>query len=1114
MLDYRPKPSTPNLENLELEPQALPEPSTWVAPKKRSFRQWFSDLSINRKMQLLPWVTLAILGGIVGVGAVLIVAEGRTQLLKQAKAELILTEADYNLPIEHMGFGFRGQSENPLFITAAKASAQGTALTPELRNQLKQILQHEVIARQINYATLVGRDQRIIVNANRDRKGEIFNPNDLVHKVLLNPKQIKTSAIVNGTELAKELPTGGSTNQDVLIRYVVTPVVDPANNQTIGAIVTGDIVNNKLIFQQTVKAFPGGYNAVYLRKSPKDFTLATSSKDNQSQTNLDLPDKSILEAADQNRGEPVTSRTNISGSEYTVAAKAILDNNGEPIAILVRGIPETELNGLLKDNLLVQLLLSALGLGTIAFLAALLRQAVSKPINQLQQTTQQFSQGDREVRAEVLRTDEIGQLAATFNQMADNIAVNEAFLQEQNRRRERYSYQSQLYADIASYQVNQFEELEPIFNQTVAGAREILNADRVVVYLFEPDWSGYIAAESVLPNLPVALGNKIEDACISAELIEAYRQGRIVPTSNVFEAGFHPDHLKLMEQLQIKANLVTPIQKNEQLFGLLIAHHCSAPHDWQQHEITFLAQLATQVGLVLDRVSLLEQKSAETQRLRLLREITVRLGGSSNFEDIVNTAVEETRLAIKADRVVVYGLSEKWLKTIVAESVAPGWPQAIGSTIDDPCFHQQYAERYRTGRVKALDNIYTAGLTECYLKQLEPLAVKANLVAPIMVAGELLGLLIAHQCSGPRAWQQSEIELVTQLATQVGYALDLAALVEQQKVAKEQLQRRALELLLEVEPISQGDLTVRANVTEDEIGTVADSYNSTISSLRKIVTQVQTAAKLVATTTSNNEVSVSKLAAEALQQAEEIAISLERIQEMSHSIQAVAVNAKQAEAAALQATQTVEAGDVAMNRTVDGILAIRETVVAASKKVRQLGESSQKISKVVNLIGRFAAQTNLLALKASIEAARAGDEGRGFAVLADEVRILAGQSQAATVEIENLVATIQTDTNEVVAAMEVGTEQVAIGTKLVDETRSSLNQITAASNEISTLVAAIAGATVAQSQASAAVTETITKAAEFANKNSSDATQASTSFKELLAVAQQLQASVGQFKVN
>jgi len=363
---------------------------------------------------------------------------------------------------------------------------------------------------------------------------------------------------------------------------------------------------------------------------------------------------------------------------------------------------------------------------------------------------------------------------------------------------------------------------------------------------------------------------------------------------------------------------------------------------------------------------------------------------------------------------------------------------------------------------------------------------------------------------------------INQMAAQLGSLLQVQQqaadeqrqLKDEQRQLKEELQQRALELLMEVDPISKGDLTIRAKVTADEIGTIADSYNATVANLRKIVLQVQQAASQVTETTSSNEASVQALSLEALRQAQEIAQALERAQEMAESVRIVAANAAQAEAAVQQAAQTVAAGDQAMNRTVDGILAIRETVAETAKKVKSLGESSQKISTVVSLISNFAAQTNLLALNASIEAARAGEEGRGFAVVADEVRSLARQSAEATSEIEKLVAQIQAETNEVVAAMEAGTEQVVTGTQLVDETRQSLNKISAASSEINLLVEAIAQATIVQAQTSESMTQTMTNVAAIADKTSTEAKQVSSSFEQLLTVAQALQAEVGQFKVS
>lgn len=361
---------------------------------------------------------------------------------------------------------------------------------------------------------------------------------------------------------------------------------------------------------------------------------------------------------------------------------------------------------------------------------------------------------------------------------------------------------------------------------------------------------------------------------------------------------------------------------------------------------------------------------------------------------------------------------------------------------------------------------------------------------------------------------QMAVQLETLIQEQTLAAEEQRHLKEEQRQLKEDLQKRALELLMEVDPISKGDLTIRAKVTADEIGTIADSYNATVGNLRKIVLQVQEAASQVAQTTSTNEISVQGLTTEALRQAEEISAALDRVQEMAQSVRLVAFSAQEAEMAVQQAQETVKEGDAAMNRTVDGILAIRETVAETAKKVKHLGESSQKISTVVNLIGTFAAQTNLLALNASIEAARAGEEGRGFAVVANEVRALAQQSAAATSEIEKLVASIQEETNEVVAAMESGTEQVVMGTRLVDETRASLNKITSASAKISDLVEAITQATVIQSQASEAVTYTMTNVAAIANKTSEEVSLVSSSFEQLRKVAQTLQQDVGQFKVS
>ena len=765
-------------------------------------------------------------------------------------------------------------------------------------------------------------------------------------------------------------------------------------------------------------------------------------------------------------------------------------------------------------------LLSAIFLGTLltaglaGAAAILLSEQITRPLRRLASGVKKIGEGDLNVELETVGHDEFALLAANVNTMTKSIHV---LLEKQILS----TQQANLLAEIASSVVADRRALDKIINRTLEGIRDILKVDRVVVYQFNFEQTAFISHEVNNPAYPSALELEISDRCIPQELIAEYCKGPVVATHNVHEAGFNPEHYQFMEQLHINANLVVPMIKQGDVFGLLIAHHCQGTHQWQEDESNFMQRVAEQLTITLDRFSLQEQLIAETKRVQMLRDITVKIATTANTEEVMNVAVQEMRRALKADRVIIYTFDEDWLGTIVAEDVANGYPAVLNSQIMDPCFAQEFADKYLNGRVRAIPDIHNAGLTECYLQQLVPFKVRANMIAPIICEEKLLGLYIANQCSSTRNWEAAEISFFSQVSTQIGFALERAHLLEQQGIsegeqrkAKEQLQQRALELLMEVDPVSQGDLTIRARVTEDEIGTIADSYNATIENLRKIVSQVQNATGQLSDTTNKNDSAIRSLSQEAFEQAQDISSALDKLQAMNDSIKAVAANAELAEATVQQATQTVEQGEDAMNRTVDGIMAIRQTVAETAKKVKQLGESSQKISKVVNLISNFADQTNLLALNASIEAAHAGEEGRGFAVVADEVRSLARQSAAATAEIETLVAGIQAETNDVVAAMEAGTEQVVTGTKLVDETRKSLNQITTASMQITELVEAITRSAIEQSQTSQTVTQTMTQVAAISDKTSTEAGLVSDSFKELLEVAQSLQESVRQFKVE
>lgn len=337
---------------------------------------------------------------------------------------------------------------------------------------------------------------------------------------------------------------------------------------------------------------------------------------------------------------------------------------------------------------------------------------------------------------------------------------------------------------------------------------------------------------------------------------------------------------------------------------------------------------------------------------------------------------------------------------------------------------------------------------------------------------------------------------------------------DEQEEAKENLQRQVIRLLDDVEGAARGDLTVQAEVTADVLGAVADAFNLTIQNLRDIVQQVKVAAKDVTKGATNSETFARALSSDALRQAEELAVTLNSVQVMTDSIQRVAEAAREAETVARDASTIALKGGEAVENTVAGILEIRETVAETTRKVKRLAESSQEISKIVALISQIASRTNLLALNASIEAARAGDAGRGFAIVADEVRQLADKSAKSLKEIEQIVMQIQSETGSVMTAMEEGTQQVIKGTKLAEEAKRSLENIIQVANRIDILVRSITNDTVEQTETSRAVAHVMQSVELTAQETSQEAQRVSGALQHLVGVSRDLIASVERFRVE
>lgn len=416
-----------------------------------NFRQSLANLPIASK-QFIAFLTCSAISvvGVVGAGMAIALLSGRNQLQNQALSEVVVTDGNYNIKINQMGFGFRGQSDNVSIIRLAQLASAGQPTPAPLKGEVRKILQNERDTRNIEYATLVDKNKKIIVGANADRTGQVFDPAGKVSDVLGNPRQLKISATVPREELLREAPPniqkllGDSAY--ALIRYTLTPVKNPATNEISGVLVSGDLVNGKdSIVKDTVGAFGGGYSAVYFLPPEGELELASSllqipSQDGKEEPeikrNAPLPDLSLLELARKGAGGNLTARLTLEKQPLTLAVRSVPGADGEPLAFLVRGTPETALDQLLRDTFLLQLGVGVLALILSGIVAYLIAKALTDPLLKLQQTAQRLGAGEMGIRAQIQSTDEVGQLAGAINEMADQVETYTQSIEETARQRQ------------------------------------------------------------------------------------------------------------------------------------------------------------------------------------------------------------------------------------------------------------------------------------------------------------------------------------------------------------------------------------------------------------------------------------------------------------------------------------------------------------------------------------------------------------------------------------------------------------------------------------------------------------------------------------------------------
>ena len=353
-------------------------------------------------------------------------------------------------------------------------------------------------------------------------------------------------------------------------------------------------------------------------------------------------------------------------------------------------------------------------------------------------------------------------------------------------------------------------------------------------------------------------------------------------------------------------------------------------------------------------------------------------------------------------------------------------------------------------------------------------------------------------------------EMAESLNNILGGTLNLTIQSTQDRVT---LEENITKLLAEISEASNGDLSVRAAVSGESTGPIAEAFNNMVSELRGIISQVKQTTATVTASAAEIQSTTEHLAEGSESQADQIGKATAAIGDMAVSIQQVSANAIEAATVAGNALANARQGTESVHKTINGMNGIRQQVQQTSKRIKRLGESSQEIGEIVQLIGDIADRTSILALNASIQAAMAGESGKGFAVVAEEVERLAERSTEATKRIAGLIKSIQSDTNETMAAMEETTREVVSGSDLANEAGRKLEEIESVSKQLADLIQSISLASRQQSRGSESVARAMGEISGVTQQTAAGAKQAAVSIRHLAELADGLRGSLGRFKL-
>lgn len=390
------------------------------------------------------------------------------------------------------------------------------------------------------------------------------------------------------------------------------------------------------------------------------------------------------------------------------------------------------------------------------------------------------------------------------------------------------------------------------------------------------------------------------------------------------------------------------------------------------------------------------------------------------------------------------------------------------------------------------------------------------LLVPLVSPREerLLGILSLDQPDDSKVPALETIEIVELFAGQAAIAIETSRLFQEREQERQALEAQLFELLYHLEQVRQGNLDVRVQLSGNTLRPMADSLNSVLQTLSGLLANVRTAGEVVSGSASEVRASATQLSANAQYQAQQIYDVSSAVETMAMSVRTIAGIAHDARAVVQEAIEISQVGREAAERAAEGMSAVREMAIQSVKKMKRLGESSQEIGEIVQLVSDFASQTNLLALNASIEAARAGEEGRGFAVVAKEIRNLANSSAEAAKQIHARIKGIQNETNGVVVTIEHSTQQVVLQSELATQAGSALQAVDGATQRIARSIAEMNESATQQADSAAMVAHSMSGIAQITSETGERMEHMRGSMDRLVELAESLLSSIGAFRLG